>query len=115
MICCLFSLCDSVCVHAASSVVGNVRILERCGGASHVLSMSGKDGKRKESALFGGEEEGERGDLGDGGGHSFPFAGYGGTGDGVYTGGGTNNTFICPPESAELSRPTSIAACRSLV
>jgi hypothetical protein len=81
-----------------------------CGGARE---LEFEDGKREESALCGGEEEGERGDLGDGGGRSFPFAGYGGTGDGVYTGGGTNDAFI-RPESAEPSRPTSIAACRSL-
>ena len=49
--------------------------------------------------------------MGDG---EFPFPGYEGTGDGVYTGGGTNDAFICP-ESVEPSPPISIAACRSLV
>jgi hypothetical protein len=59
------------------------------------------------------EEEADRGDMGDGDGRSFPFSGYEGPGDSVYTGGGTNDAFICP-ESVEPSPPTSIAACRSL-
>jgi hypothetical protein len=64
-------------------------------------------------ALFGGEEGEERGDLGDGDWRIFPVSGYGGTGDGVYTGGGTNDAFT-RPELVGPSPPTSIATCRSL-
>jgi hypothetical protein len=59
-----------------------------------------------------GDEEGERGDLGDRDGRIFSLSVYGGTGDGVYAGGGTNDAFM-GLELVEPSPPTSIAACRS--
>jgi len=46
-------------------------------------------------------------------GRIFPLSGYRGTGDGVHTGGGTNDALTCP-EFVEPSPPTSTAACRSL-
>ena len=67
----------------------------------------------RECALCGSAWEDVWGGLGDGGGDIFPLPGYGGSGDGVYIGGGTNDafTFLEPMEPAP---PKSIAACRSL-
>jgi hypothetical protein len=62
-------------------------------------------------ALCGGKRDGEWGGLEDGNDGTFP-PGYGGTGDGVYIGGGTNDASTSEP--VEPPPPTPITACRSL-
>ena len=66
--------------HHCGPLTGGVRGSDGCGGARE---LEFEEGKRKEFTLCSGEEEADRGDIGDGDGRSFPFPaipGYEGTG-----------------------------------